>query len=130
MSFPGGLFNVNSTGTLSNRTVNFNIDITNVVTNAVIHDTFSITGGSTPAKSARARAVHVTLARAPGHIALTIADNGAGMEMAEADKACAFGLRGIRDRMDTLGGTLCIDSAPGSGTTLSLLIPTAQTTPA
>ncbi|MES2126693.1 MAG: PAS domain-containing protein [Pseudomonadota bacterium] len=81
-------------------------------------------------RHARARAVHVTLARAPGHVALTIADNGAGMEMAEADKACAFGLRGIRDRMDTLGGTLCIDSAPGSGTTLSLLIPTAQTTPA
>ena len=81
-------------------------------------------------RHAHAHKVHVTLARSPEHIALTIADNGQGMEMAETDKASAFGLRGIRDRMDTLGGTLCIDSAPGSGTTLSLLIPTMQPMPA
>ena len=34
-----------------------------------------------------------------------------------------FGLAGIRERMERLGGTLRIESAPGRGTTLTFRVP-------
>jgi len=34
-----------------------------------------------------------------------------------------FGLRGIQDRVEMLGGTLTIDSAPGRGAALSVVLP-------
>ena len=34
-----------------------------------------------------------------------------------------FGLRGIQDRVEMLGGSLTIDSAPGRGTELAVTLP-------
>lgn len=44
-----------------------------------------------------------------------VADNGKGMEQGRVDGG-GFGIRGMRERMQALGGKLEIDSAPGQGT--------------
>jgi signal transduction histidine kinase len=60
-------------------------------------------------------------------IRLSVRDNGKGFPvpqqlgmLLEADH---FGLVGVRERVELLHGTLEIDSAPGSGTTLRARIP-------
>lgn len=73
----------------------------------------------------------VTVARQGGRIALTVADDGRGFEAtpvlaAEADVGVEgghFGLRGIQDRVAMLGGRFAIDSTPGQGTVLRVVVP-------
>lgn len=73
----------------------------------------------------------VTVARQGGRIALTVADDGRGFEAtpvlaAEADVGVEgghFGLRGIQDRVAMLGGRFALDSTPGAGTVLRVVVP-------
>ncbi len=53
-------------------------------------------------------------------IVLTIVDNGAGFDPAEA---AGIGIPGMRERIAALGGTLRIDSAKGHGTVVRAEIP-------
>jgi signal transduction histidine kinase len=54
----------------------------------------------------------------------TIQDDGVGFDPAMlAQPHHGLGLTGIRDRIDMLGGTLEIDSTPGHGTRLTIIIP-------
>jgi signal transduction histidine kinase len=39
------------------------------------------------------------------------------------DVAASSGLTGLRDRLAAIGGTLDVQSAPGSGTTLTAIVP-------
>jgi signal transduction histidine kinase len=71
--------------------------------------------------------VDVTLTMETEEIRLSVRDNGKGFPvpqqlgmLLEADH---FGLVGVRERLELLRGTLEIDSAPGSGTTLRARIP-------
>jgi signal transduction histidine kinase len=48
-----------------------------------------------------------------------VADDGTG----GADPARGTGLRGLADRVETLGGTLTVDSPPGGGTRVVAVIP-------
>jgi signal transduction histidine kinase len=78
-------------------------------------------------------AVHqrVAIARQGTPITLTVSDDGKGFDPAavlarEADVGVEgghFGLRGIQDRVEMLGGTLRIDSAPGRGSSLTVTLP-------
>lgn len=71
------------------------------------------------AKYASASQVTV-LVRAESHgIRVEVADDGAG----GADPARGTGLRGLADRVETLGGTLTVDSPPGRGTRVVAVIP-------
>ncbi len=56
-----------------------------------------------------------------GRVPLTVRDNGRGFD--PAAHADGFGLTGIRERVDLLGGELEITSAPGRGTTVSVSVP-------
>jgi signal transduction histidine kinase len=71
------------------------------------------------AKYASADTVSVTVERHDGLARIEIADDGVG----GADPAKGSGLRGLCDRVEALGGTLAVESAPGSGTRLSAEIP-------
>src|SRR5919204_3349492 len=71
------------------------------------------------AKYASADAVSVTVERHDGLARVEIADDGVG----GADPTKGSGLRGLSDRVEALGGTLAIESRPGSGTRLSAEIP-------
>jgi signal transduction histidine kinase len=68
-----------------------------------------------------AAAAHVTVAviASDGRLRVEIADDGVG----GADPARGSGLRGLADRVETVGGTLRVESAPGHGTRLAAEIP-------
>ena len=72
-----------------------------------------------------AHATHVTVRlRCEGRFAvLTIADNGVGMPANARAKPGSFGLRGLRERVLLLRGTLSILGGANAGTTLSVHLP-------
>jgi signal transduction histidine kinase len=71
------------------------------------------------AKYASAAAVSVTVERLNGSTIIEVEDDGVG----GADPAGGSGLRGLSDRVEALGGTLDVESAPGRGTRLRAEIP-------
>ncbi len=60
------------------------------------------------------------LTRSAGMLHLTIRDDGHGFDPRLVDDSQKFGLRGMLERVEMLGGILTIDSTPGKGTTISL----------
>jgi signal transduction histidine kinase len=56
---------------------------------------------------------------------LTIQDDGQGFDPQSIDDRERFGLRGMSERAEMLGGTLIVDSLPGKGTTIHLILPEA-----
>ncbi len=74
------------------------------------------------AKHAGASRVTVTLRRQRAHLALTICDNGRGLQPADRLKPGSFGLRGMSERARALGGTLALSAAPGGGTMVAIKI--------
>jgi len=77
---------------------------------------------------ARARTATITIARDAQTVELVIEDDGSGFDDAsvladrEAGVSDSFGLTAIRERVDQLGGTLSIQTVPGSGTRLSIVL--------
>ena len=63
---------------------------------------------------------------AAGSIDLTVRDDGRGFTPGSqlGPDQGHFGLSGMRERIERLGGTLSIDSQPGSGTTVRAVVPT------
>jgi signal transduction histidine kinase len=83
---------------------------------------------SNASRHARARRVEVRLEQSPGVLHCSVADDGIGFDAAALEARLAagengMGLSGIRDRIEGLGGTLDIDSVPGRGTRLSIILP-------
>ncbi|MBE7158078.1 MAG: hypothetical protein INR62_06525 [Rhodospirillales bacterium] len=79
---------------------------------------------SNASRHANATDVEVTLFYSPDDLQLTVRDNGQGFLLEEAaSKAGHYGLRGMRERSETLGGELMIASSPENGTTISLRVP-------
>jgi signal transduction histidine kinase len=72
-------------------------------------------------KHAGARAVRVELSSADGFARVRLTDDGHGFEPIAAASA-GFGLSGLRDRLDLVGGSLAIDGTPGA-TTLTARVP-------
>jgi NarL family two-component system sensor histidine kinase YdfH len=67
--------------------------------------------------------VKVVLDRQDTRLRLTIQDDGIGFDLGEAqNKPGRYGLKGMRERAQKLGGELNIDSVPGTGTTIQLEI--------
>ncbi|MBS1186738.1 MAG: domain S-box protein [Burkholderiaceae bacterium] len=75
------------------------------------------------AKHAGASQVTVQLARTRGNLNLKIIDDGKGMAAAERLKPQSFGIRGMIERANSLGGRLSIGQTDGGGCTISLRIP-------
>lgn len=73
-------------------------------------------------KHARARNVMIELREEDGWLSLRISDDGAGFEV-DRDYPGHLGLRGIRQRLDKLGGRLELFSQPDRGTRLQALLP-------
>ena len=71
------------------------------------------------AKYARAETAAVAVAVEHGRFRLTVRDDGAG----GADPTAGSGLRGLRDRVEALDGSLEVDSPAGVGTTVVAEIP-------
>jgi two-component system sensor histidine kinase UhpB len=79
------------------------------------------------AKHAHATRVNLSLGAADMCIRLRLGDNGVGFDTETAGRqAMSFGLAGMRQRADLLGGTLAVHSAPGSGTVLIMQVPVSM----
>ena len=72
-------------------------------------------------KHAAASQAAVDVARLDGRVSIAVSDDGRG----GADTAKGSGLRGLRDRVEALGGRLSVESPPGRGTILRAEIPCA-----
>jgi signal transduction histidine kinase len=74
-------------------------------------------------KHAGATQVRITLGIAADGICIEIRDDGLGFE--PQAPASGFGLAAMRGRVEESGGTVQVDSAPGRGTRVQVLIPAA-----
>jgi two-component system sensor histidine kinase UhpB len=80
------------------------------------------------ARHAQARTARIRLEATASAIKVLVEDDGKGFEAQkalgreEADVG-AWGLRGMRERLALIGGSLHIDSQPGKGTRISMEIP-------
>ena len=73
------------------------------------------------AKYAGASTVSVVLQQANGQLSFEVTDDGRGFDPSRI--AAGSGLANMADRLDTAGGTLSVESAPGSGTTVRGSVP-------
>lgn len=72
--------------------------------------------------------VRVTVSEDRTGVGLEVVDDGAGFDMEDATRFDAeamarFGLAGMRDRAQVLGGSFSISSEPGSGTSVRVFLP-------
>lgn len=85
------------------------------ITQEALHNVF---------RHADASTVAVVLERAGDDVTLMIEDNGCGFDPEGSAAARAgLGLLGMRERASLIGGTVQIESAPGSGTTVYVRVP-------
>ena len=72
-------------------------------------------------KYADASTVSVAISQTNGHLSFVVTDDGRGFD----PNATGYGtgLQGIADRMDAIGGTLSVQSRPGTGTTVTGTVP-------
>ncbi|CAN5727343.1 hypothetical protein BH18ACT17_BH18ACT17_00060 [soil metagenome] len=73
------------------------------------------------AKYADATRAWIDLERTDGHLRFTVRDDGRGFDPSVA--SYGTGLQGIADRLGALDGAIEVESAPGSGTTVSGRVP-------
>lgn len=74
-------------------------------------------------RHAQATQATLTLQNTPPNIILTVSDNGQGLPTT-LPEGC-FGLRGLQERAQQLGGQLIIESRPGTPTQITLTLPLA-----
>lgn len=79
------------------------------------------------ARHAQASQVEVNLDKTDREVLLSVHDNGQGFSTATPRKRNSFGLIGLRERAQLLGGSVEISSTPGEGTTIEVRIPLAET---
>jgi signal transduction histidine kinase len=73
------------------------------------------------AKYAGASSIRVSLSGTTAGLELTVEDDGAGFD--PASTPAGSGLANIRDRVESVGGTVLTESAPGRGTRVCAVLP-------
>jgi signal transduction histidine kinase len=73
-------------------------------------------------KHARPARITLWLHHLDGQVAVTVADDG-GFDPARAERRRGLGLGLMRERVTELGGTFRLDSTPGAGTSVRVLLP-------
>ena len=79
------------------------------------------------ARHAKASQVEVQIRKLPSAISMEIHDNGKSFDVMRAlrqGKTRRMGLLGMRERVEMVGGSFRVESAPGTGTTVYAQIPT------
>jgi signal transduction histidine kinase len=71
-------------------------------------------------RHSRARMVRIRVQQPPGHVMLSIQDDGQGFDAAQVK---GLGLLGIQERVHRLGGACRVQSEPGKGTVLTVELP-------
>lgn len=74
-------------------------------------------------KHAHCSAVTVDISSHENALTVEVSDNGMGMDTKDCMKLQSFGLRGLQERAQNVGGWLDISSRKGQGTSITLTIP-------
>jgi signal transduction histidine kinase len=74
-------------------------------------------------KHARASKTWIELDCGRDWIELRVRDNGQGFDAAAGGRGKAHGLRGMRQRAESLGGSFAVSSVPGQGTEVVFRVP-------
>jgi len=74
-------------------------------------------------RHAQAKHVSVDLSHVDARLALTVRDDGCGMK---PGKSAGFGIRGMQERVEGLGGRYRVESEPGRGTSVHIAIPLVE----
>lgn len=76
-------------------------------------------------KHAAPSRINIALAFTPEHVKLSVNDDGRGFDVDDPPPPSSghFGLFGMGERAEKLGGTLSIRSRPGTGTEIHLIVP-------
>jgi PAS domain S-box-containing protein len=85
------------------------------------------------ARHAQASRAEVTIRKLNGAICMAIKDNGKGFPQSQGrhdPEEKRLGLVGMRERLEMVGGSLTVTSAPGKGTTLLAKVPLIDRKPA
>ncbi len=77
-------------------------------------------------RHAAARAIRIKLLAQPAQVRLVVADDGRGFD-ASTLPAGRYGLAGISERAHLLGGKLTLQTSPGQGTRLEVVVPLSET---
>jgi len=77
------------------------------------------------ARHSEATEVTIAISRGAEHCIVTIADNGCGAASDARPGLKSFGLLGMRERAERLGGELKIETAPGQGFAVKITMPLA-----
>jgi len=78
------------------------------------------------AKHSAAREVSIALHQSDGGLTLTVADDGVGFDVVSAWEK-GLGLISMAERLESIGGTLVVQSAPGEGARLQTKVPLTET---
>jgi signal transduction histidine kinase len=81
---------------------------------------------SNVAQHAQASHAEITLSRHKDRVKMEVHDNGKGFEvngLTFTKSSKRLGLLGMRERMEMIGGTFCVESSPGHETTVRVEIP-------
>jgi signal transduction histidine kinase len=81
-------------------------------------------------RHSKADTIQVSLETVKDRIRLCVKDNGCGFDpddvIRSSDPLSGYGLKGMSDRAEVVGGSLSLDSSPGRGTTVCLELPAEQ----
>ena len=59
-------------------------------------------------------------------VKVMVEDDGVGFDPSQVQRGDHFGLLGMRERAEALGGSLTLESAPGAGTTVVVEVASAD----
>ena len=74
-------------------------------------------------RHSRATELNLSLAQNQDACCVELRDNGVGFDKSSVAGSGGFGLKGMRERIEKVGGHLAIETAPGKGTCISIEVP-------
>lgn len=74
-------------------------------------------------KHSRAKNAQVEVVKGDDHLEMIVFDDGVGFDASARNKPRSFGLRGMQERVEHLGGSVKISSTTGKGTQIAIFIP-------
>jgi signal transduction histidine kinase len=77
-------------------------------------------------RHSRASELHLTLTTNSQGCEARLRDNGVGFEPTSGDNSSHYGLRGMKERVQKIGGKIRVDTSPGKGTDIRITVPFAE----
>ncbi len=74
-------------------------------------------------KHSQSKQVELGLRETDGGLQLSVEDNGVGFRLADARRSAGIGLATMEERASLSGGQFSVQSSPGAGTTIQVMIP-------